>query len=94
MARDDQEYPRPTVADAMARIATWTDLPEGVRRDLLSALRTCSRIIGQPPQNIPADPAHLNTVLFDRSPAAVGISASSWSAILSDPAPMDAPALS
>lgn len=73
----------PTLADVMARIATWTEMSSRAQRDLTSAVRVVCRIIGEPPENIPADPGHLNQVLFRRSPAALGIGAAARAAIVS-----------
>jgi integrase len=73
----------PTLADVIAQITTWTDMEARAQRDLTSAVRVACRMIGQPPENIPADPAYLNEVLFRRSPAALGIGAGARAAIVS-----------
>ena len=63
----------PTFADALAAIATWTDLDEQRRRDLASALRSAARMLGLPLAAIPAEPAWLNERLFQHTPATFGI---------------------
>ena len=73
----------PTLADAIRAIGAWRDCPPRTVRTLTSAVRTAARMIGQPPEAIPADPIHLSAVLFERPPAAFGISKSSRTIIVS-----------
>lgn len=64
----------PTFAEALHEIGLWSDLVEVRRRDLASALRTASRMLGLPPAAVPCDAAWLNAHMFEKTPATFGIS--------------------
>jgi len=63
-----------TLAELAAQVASWPDLPDTKRRDLLSAIQTASRIIGKPPAAIRADDLQgLSAGLYARHHAAHGM---------------------
>jgi integrase len=63
-----------TLAELAAQVASWPDLPDNKRRDLLSAIQTASRIIGKPPAAIRADDLQgLSAGLYARHHAAHGM---------------------
>lgn len=63
-----------TLAELAAQVASWPDLPDNKRRDLLSAIQTASRIIGKPPAAICAhDLQGLSAGLYARHHAAHGM---------------------
>lgn len=64
----------PSFAAALAAIGTWSDLDPDARRDLTSAVTTAARMLGLPPAAVPCDIVWLNQRLFDRPPAAYGMS--------------------
>ena len=53
-------------------------------RDMVSGLRTVARAIGKTPEEIPADPRWLRTRLDKVEPAAIGLTAKTWSNVLSN----------
>ncbi len=63
----------PSFAEALQLIDSWTDLTETRRRDLAAALRAASRIARRPLADLRCCPEQLNELLFDRSPAAAGL---------------------
>jgi integrase len=67
-----------SASQAVSEIRHWTDLSEGRRRDLLSAISRCVTFIGLPADAVFLDPAALRQSLFNRSPAAMGIKTGSW----------------
>lgn len=63
-----------TLAELAAQVASWPDLPDTKRRDLLSAIQTASRIIGKPLAAIRADDLQgLSAGLYARHHAAHGM---------------------
>jgi hypothetical protein len=64
--------PVPTFAEARARIATWTDLSETRRREMISALATVAKILGKPEAMIPCEVPRLNRHLFNEPPSVLG----------------------
>lgn len=63
-----------TLAELAAQVASWPDLPDTKRRDLLSAIQTAGRIIGKPLAAIRADDLPgLSAGLYARHHAAHGM---------------------
>jgi integrase len=67
-----------TLAEVAIVIQARGDLPDWQRRELCSAIRTLCRVFGQPPADVPADPALLRRRLANLSAAAAGLGAGSW----------------
>lgn len=67
--------PPPSFAEALEMIAGWTDLSETRRINLASGLRCGAKLAGLPLSDIPCCTERLNDLLFERPPAAAGMSA-------------------
>ena len=65
-----------TFSDAVVIVSAWEDLRANRRRDLTSALRTAARILDAHPAPIPCDIPWLQSRLFLKAPAALGLSPS------------------
>jgi integrase len=74
----------PTFADLLTRLPEQPDLPPTRRRDFASGLRRVPKAIGLRPEDVPADPAWLQPRIRQVAPAAIGLSAKSWSNAQSD----------
>lgn len=72
-----------TIADALAAVAGWTDLPTQRRADLTSALRRAARVVGLPPGAVRADCETLSATIFTQVPAAHGLHSASFATWLS-----------
>lgn len=73
----------PTLAEVLAAVAVATDLTKPERQDMMSAVRTAARMLGRPPEQIPADPSLLGRRLAEISPLAHGISKGRWANVRS-----------
>lgn len=71
-----------TLADVLVAI-TAADLPPPRRHDMASAVRIVARLIGTPPDRLPATPGLLNRRLGDIAPAAHGMTTPRWANIRS-----------
>lgn len=67
-----------TLAAVISRLDAMDNLPLKRRRDLTSAVRTFSRLVGSAPERLAADPAVLSGRLPTASPAASGITPARW----------------
>lgn len=75
----------PMLAELLLRLQTESgDLSDTRRRDLASGLRGIARGINQTPETVPADLGWLQPRLEKVAPAALGMSAKSWSNTLSN----------
>ena len=72
----------PSLASVLDALAT-ADLPLRQVADLRSAVRSLCRVLGQPPSEVPADPAVLGRALRRALPAAAGIAPARWANIKS-----------
>ena len=73
-----------SLADVIEQLL-WTLDVFGTRtRDMVSGLRTVARAIGKTPEEIPADPRWLRTRLAKVAPAAIGLTAKTWSTVRSN----------
>ena len=72
----------PTLADVLAAVEA-TDPPKTQRQNLASAVRTVARLLGRPPELIPADPQRLAQRLQEISPLAAGLSTGRWANVRS-----------
>jgi len=67
-----------TLADVLTAVQA-ADLPNRLRQEMASALRTVGRALDRPLERILADPRHLSPRLSAIAPRAIGISRRSWS---------------
>lgn len=75
----------PMLADLLLRLKTeGGDLSDTRRRDLASGLRGIAKAINQTPETVPADLGWLQPRLEKVAPAALGMTAKSWSNTLSN----------
>ena len=74
----------PMVSDVMRAVEADTDLSPDRRRDILSGLRRMCKALDRAPEEVPADAHWLQPRLEKIAPASLGISAKSWSNLLSD----------
>lgn len=74
----------PMFSDLMQHLEEATDLSPSRRRDLQSDLRRVAKALGRSPGDVPADAKWLQPRLSRVAPAALGLSAKSWSNALSD----------
>src|SRR5262245_27600747 len=63
----------PSLATILAAIAVAPGLTKAQRQDMASAVRTAARMLGRPPEQIPADPRLLARRLAEVSPIARGM---------------------
>lgn len=73
----------PSFAEAKARVATWTDVPETRGRDMISALTTAAKILAKDERLIPCDVGWLNRHLFEQHPAVMGKSTRRFANVVS-----------
>ena len=73
----------PSMADILERLNAVGNLPDRVRDDLKSAIRSFCRLIGRHPEEVPAHPNYLRQHLKRIRPARFGISKGRWSNIKS-----------
>jgi integrase len=66
--------PGPSFAEALEMISSWSDLTETRRSNLASGLRSAAKLAGLPLSELPCCPERLNGLLFERPPAAAGMS--------------------
>lgn len=66
--------PAPSFAEGLELIRTWTDLTETRRANLSSGLRSAAKLAGLPMSEMPCCTKRLNGLLFERPPAASGMS--------------------
>ena len=83
LARPPEEQQCVAVGDEAFR-SEVTDLMPSRRRDLRSGLSRVAKALGRSPENVPADPQWLQPRLERIVPAALGLTAKSWSNALSD----------
>lgn len=74
----------PSFAALMERLDRDLELSPERRRDLVSGLRRLAKALGRTPQDVPADPRWLWPRVTKIAPAAVGLSAKSWTNLVSD----------
>ena len=75
----------PTFAELLLRLKSdGVDLPDTRRRDLASGLRGIAKAVNQSPETVPADLGWLQPRLEKVAPAALGMTAKSWSNTLSN----------
>src|SRR5260370_36111103 len=67
-----------TLGGVIAEIMGRDDLPRQRRQDLASAVRVTSRLLGLPPEDVPADPGALRARLPPLTAAAAGMSPGRW----------------
>jgi hypothetical protein len=80
--------PIPTAAQAIASIATWTQVSEASRKTFATAVRTYCRFGGKKaPETVRLDPTHCLTAIDQASPAALGKSGISQKAHRNDLTP-------
>lgn len=72
------------LGDVITRINSDESLSPTRRRDMVSGLNRVANAIGRPPEDIPADTHWLQKRLADFLPASIGLTAKSWSNILSN----------
>lgn len=68
----------PTVAQALAEVETWSDVPDGRRRVLASSLHALTRLEGRPTESIRLDPVAAIARMEAASPVKLGIAASTF----------------
>ena len=68
-----------SLADVIDGLLLTLDVLGTRTRDMVSGLRTVARAIGRTPEEIPADPHWLRTRLAKVEPAALGLTAKTWS---------------
>src|SRR5262245_37069999 len=73
----------PSLATIPTAIAAAPGLTKAQRQDMTSAVRTAARILGRPPEQIPADPPLLARRLAEVSSVASGISKGRWANVRS-----------
>jgi hypothetical protein len=73
----------PSLATILTAIAAAPGLTKVQRQDMASAVRTAARILGRPPEQIPADPPLLARRLAEVSPVACGLSKGRWANVRS-----------
>ena len=73
-----------SLADVIDGLLSTLDVLGTRTRDMVSGLRTVARAIGRTPEEIPADPRWLRTRLAKVEPAALGLTAKTWSNALSN----------
>src|SRR5262245_23783868 len=73
----------PSLATILAAVAVAPGLTKAQRQDMASAARTAARMLGRPPEQIPADPRLLARRLAEVSPIARGISKRRWANVRS-----------
>src|SRR6516162_11541149 len=71
-----------TLADVLTAVQA-ADLPNRLRQEMASALRTVGRALDRPLERILADPRHLSPRLRAVAPVAIGMSARSWTNVRS-----------
>lgn len=75
--------PAPTVAEAIAIVASWDTLPIERRRSLTSSLRTIARIAETDQATLRLCPAELNAKVLGKPPQLFGLSADSMATVRS-----------
>ncbi|KDM66816.1 tyrosine-type recombinase/integrase [Acidiphilium sp. JA12-A1] len=75
--------PAPTVAEAIAIVASWDTLSIERRRGLTSSLRAIARIAESDPATLRLCPAELNAKVLGRAPQLYGLSATSMATVRS-----------
>ena len=68
----------PSLAEVRARIEADASVPEGRRRDIVSALLAMGKALGRPLEVIPADPVHLRDAVAPLTAAMVGLKSGRW----------------
>lgn len=75
--------PAPTVAEAIAMVASWDTLSIERRRGMISSLRAIARIAETDPATLRLCPAELNAKVLGRPPQLYGLSATSMATVRS-----------
>lgn len=74
----------PSFGKLIERLTQSDTLSPERRRDLISGLRRLAKVLGHPVENVPADPRWLRPRIARVAPVAAGLSAKSWTNIVSD----------
>jgi integrase len=75
--------PAGALAAVLEAIAAVSDLTPQRRQNMASAVRTVARLLGRPPESVPADPRQLSRRLDEIAPEAAGITKERWNNVRS-----------
>ena len=73
----------PTLGDVLTAVTSAIDLTKSQRQDIASAVRTVARVLGKPPESVPADPPLLARRLAEVMPIAIGMTKGRWANVRS-----------
>ncbi len=74
----------PTIADAIERLRRMPGLDDTRRRDLVSGLTGLCRMLGRPPESVPADPAAIRILRDGQSPMLAGVARKTLQNVMSN----------